>query len=228
MARSSRMFEIIQLLRVVNQPRTAQSIADELEVTKRTIYRDIASLQAMRVPIEGEAGVGYVMRAGFDLPPINFDIDEAEAITVGLLMITRTGDKGLEGAARSAARKLAQAAPLSDALFSSNWGPDAPTTVDLSDIRRAIRQMHKTEIAYIDETGHQSIRIILPLAIIYYAESIVIAAWCELRQDFRHFRPDRISAYTILTDTFVDRAAHLRQEWANIHASHPLHSQPLN
>jgi len=217
MARSSRMFEIIQLLRVATHPRTAQSIADELEVTKRTIYRDIASLQAMRTPIEGAAGIGYVMRKGYDLPPINFDIDEAEAITVGLLMIARTGDSGLERAARSVARKIANAAPLSEALFSSSWGPDAPKTVDLSDIRTAIRQTRKIEMTYIDLTNSQSRRTIQPLAIIYYAESIVLAAWCVMRQDFRHFRADRIATYKVLTDSFGDSATALRQQWTKTH-----------
>lgn len=219
MARSSRMFEIIQLLRVAKQPCTAQALADELEVTKRTIYRDIASLQAMRVPIIGEAGIGYVMRAGFDLPPINFDVEEAEAITVGLLMIARTGDHGLERAARRAARKLAEAAPLSEALFSSSWGPEAPAGIDLSEIRNAIRQTLEIQIDYRDDRNSQTTRNILPLAIIYYADSIVIAAWCVLRQDYRHFRPDRISTYTVLTTSFADRAIALRQEWAATHAT---------
>lgn len=218
MARSSRMFEIIQLLRVAKRPCTAQELADELEVTKRTIYRDIASLQAMRVPIIGEAGIGYVMRAGFDLPPINFDIEEAEAITVGLLMIARTGDHGLEHAARRAARKLSDAAPLSEALFSSSWGPQAPTGIDLSEIRNAIRQTLEIQISYRDDSRRQTMRTVLPLAIIYYADSIVIAAWCKLRQDYRHFRPDRISSYTILTRSFADRATALRQKWAATHA----------
>ena len=103
MSRSARMFEIIQLLRSAPHPLTAADIAETLEVTKRTIYRDVASLQAMRVPIDGAAGIGYIMRPGFDLPPINFDIDEAEAITVGLSLLGRTGDKGLIRAARRAA-----------------------------------------------------------------------------------------------------------------------------
>lgn len=94
--------------------------AEQLEVTKRTVYRDIASLQALKIPIEGEAGVGYIMRSGFDIPPINFDVEEAEAITVGLAMITRTGDKGLKRAARSEAQKLTYATSLSSTLFASS------------------------------------------------------------------------------------------------------------
>ncbi|MEP5152815.1 YafY family protein, partial [Planktotalea sp.] len=160
MARSVRMFEIIQLLRNAEGPITAQRIAAELEVTPRTIYRDIASLQASRVPIEGEAGIGYVMRKGFDLPPVNFNIEEAEAITVGLAMIARTGDKGLKRAARSAAQKLSDATQLSHTLFASTWGSEEPSNVDLSDIRQAIRDEQKLQISYTNGDGISSTRII--------------------------------------------------------------------
>ncbi|UWR21815.1 YafY family protein [Sulfitobacter sp. S190] len=213
MGRSVRMFEIIQLLRNAQTPCTAQSIAQALEVTKRTVYRDIASLQALRIPIEGEAGVGYIMRSGFDLPPINFDIEEAEAITVGLAMIARTGDKGLKRAARSAARKLTDATPLSGTLFASSWGADEPASVDLSDIRKAIREEQKLRIAYRNAAQTQSQRTILPIAIAYHSDAIVLAGWCELRNDFRHFRPDRISSYRILPERFAGKGDALRQAW---------------
>jgi predicted DNA-binding transcriptional regulator YafY len=207
------MFEIIQLLRNSDVPCTAQNIANTLEVTKRTVYRDIASLQSLRVPIEGEAGVGYVMRSGFDLPPINFDVEEAEAITVGLAMITRTGDKGLKRAARSAAQKLADATPLSSTLFASSWGAEEPKSIDLSDVRKAIREEQKLKITYSTADYIQSERTILPVAIAYHSEAIVLAGWCELRNDFRHFRPDRILSYHILPETFLGDGDRLRQEW---------------
>lgn len=213
MGRSVRMFEIIQLLRNADGPCTAQRIAEELEVTKRTVYRDIASLQALRIPIEGEAGVGYVMLSGFDLPPINFDIEEAEAITVGLAMITRTGDKGLKRAARSAAQKLTDATRLSSTLFASSWGAEEPASVDLSDVRKAIREEQKLKITYSNADGIESERTILPIAIAYHSEAMVLAGWCELRRDFRHFRPDRISLYHILPETFLGDGDRLRQEW---------------
>ncbi len=213
MGRSVRMFEIIQLLRNSDLPCTAQQIAEELEVTKRTVYRDIASLQALRVPIEGEAGVGYIMRSGFDLPPINFDIDEAEAITVGLAMIPRTGDKGLKRAARSAAQKLADATPLSNTLFASTWGAEEPTSINLSDVRKAIREEKKLRLTYTRADGNQSERTILPIAIAYHSEAIVLAGWCELRTDFRHFRPDRILSYHILPEAFPGEGDRLRQDW---------------
>ena len=213
MGRSVRMFEIIQLLRNSDVPCTAQNIANTLEVTKRTVYRDIASLQALRVPIEGEAGVGYIMRSGFDLPPINFDVEEAEAITVGLAMITRTGDKGLKRAARSAAQKLTDATPLSSTLFASSWGAEEPKSIDLSDVRKAIREEQKLKISYRRADSTQSDRTILPIAIAYHSDAIVLAGWCELRNDFRHFRPDRISSYRILPETFLGDGDRLRQEW---------------
>mgnify|MGYP000191615295 CR=1 FL=1 len=213
MARSTRMFEIIQILRNARQPMTAQALADELEVTKRTVYRDIAALQAMRVPVEGAAGLGYVMRAGYDLPPVNFDVEEAEAVTVGLALIARTGDKGLTRAAKSAAQKLAAATGLSETVYASTWGVEAPEVVDLSQVRRAIREEHKLKIAYKNGEGVESVRVIWPVAMAYHTDAVVIAAWCELRQDLRHFRPDRISACEALEEGFTGAGDSLRQTW---------------
>ncbi len=212
MARLPRMFEIIQLLRQAKKPLRAEDMAQTLEVTIRTIYRDIATLQGMRVPIEGAAGVGYIMRPGFDLPPLNFDVEEAEAITVGLNMIARTGDTSLHKAAQRAARKIADATPLSNSLFTSTWGPDAPTGVDLSEIREAIRQELKIRIEYLNAEYETSIRTIKPLAVVYYAESIVLAAYCELRQDFRHFRMDRMAHYAVLQNSFKGEGKALLEE----------------
>ncbi|MVO16178.1 helix-turn-helix transcriptional regulator [Parasedimentitalea huanghaiensis] len=214
--RSARMFEIIQLLRSANGPCTAQNIADILEVTKRTIYRDIASLQSMRVPIEGEAGIGYVMRPGYNLPPVNFDIEEAEAISVGLSMISRTGDKSLEKAALRAMRKLSEATQLSENLFSSSWGAKVPGHIDLAEIRNAIRQETKLGLIYQDVEHKSTKRKIRPIALVYYAEAVVIAAWCELRHDFRHFRSDRILSCDLLTEGFEGEGVELRRKWAEV------------
>lgn len=213
MTRSTRMFEIIQILRNAEKPRTAQQIAEELEVTKRTIYRDIAALQAIRVPVDGEAGIGYIMRPGFDLPPLNFNVEEAEAITVGLTLIARTGDKGLNRAARSAAQKMTEATQLSQTVFAATRGIEEPKVIDLSVIRKAIREERKLYIDYQNGNDIRSHRIIRPIAIAYHTDAIVIAAWCELRKDLRHFRPDRISAFKELDDNFVGESDKLRQEW---------------
>ena len=217
MARSSRMFEIIQLLRSAAQPLTAMQIAADLEVTTRTIYRDMAALQAMRVPIEGAAGIGYVMRRGYDLSPLNFDVEEAEAITVGLSMIARTGDKSLQKAAHRAAAKIAEATPLSQTLYSSTWGADAPEHIDLSALRHAIREEHKLAISYNDADGSVTTRTILPLSIIYYSEVIVLPAWCELRSDFRHFRVDRLQDQPQHCGYFTGQSDALRARWAALH-----------
>jgi predicted DNA-binding transcriptional regulator YafY len=214
------MFEIIQALRSAEDPKTAAQIAEELEVTPRTIYRDIATLQSMRVPIEGAAGIGYIMRKGYDLPPLNFDVEEAEAITVGLSMIARTGDKSLQKAANRAARKIAEATPLSQTLFSSTWGAEEPHGIDLSEIRKAIREEKKLCITYRDVDGIETDRTVCPISIIYYSEVIVMPAWCELRNDFRHFRLDRLANHPKIKPggSFVGQSDALRAQWAAEHA----------
>ena len=219
MSKSGRLFEIIQILRTADRPVTAQTIAVGLEVAKRTVYRDIATLQAMRVPIEGEAGIGYIMRPGYDLPPLMFEAEEIEAIVVGLAMLGRTRDIGLLRAAERASRKIASATPqhagpLADrALYASHWNAIPESETDTQFIREALRDEDRLSIAYTDAQGAESTRTILPLAMIYYIDAIVLAAWCELREDFRHFRLDRITRADRLNTPFIDRAASLLQKW---------------
>ena len=136
MRRADRLFEIIQLLRSARGPLTAQDLAATLEVTPRTIYRDMAALQAMRVPIDGEAGVGYIMRKGYDLPPLMFTVEETEAVCVGLSLLSRTGDVALQKAAMRVANKIAEVLPpdrrarLNDGkLQVSRGGAEAPAYV---------------------------------------------------------------------------------------------------
>lgn len=213
MRRTDRLFETIQLLRAAKGPLRAAEIAAALEVSTRTVYRDIAALQAMRTPILGEAGVGYVMRRGYDLPPVNFDAEEAEAVAVGLALIARIGDPGLLAAAGRAARKLSEAAPRTAALLTSAWGAQPPERADLSLIRHAIRSERSLEIVYRRADGETSRRRILPLALIYFIESAVLVAWCELRGDFRHFRPDRMAACRLGESGFRGRGEALRRRW---------------
>ncbi|WP_193187191.1 helix-turn-helix transcriptional regulator [Nisaea sediminum] len=208
---TDRLFEIIQILRGGPGPHRAADLAESLEVSVRTIYRDIAALQAMRVPILGEAGIGYVLRRGYDLPPVNFDIEEAEAISVGLAMLARTGDAGLQSAAVRAARKLSEATPLTDALMTTSWG--VPDQALLSDIRAAIRDEQALATLYEGMDGSLTRRTILPIALIYYAEVTVLAAWCRLRGDFRHFRPDRIHECRPAGESFAGEGAPLRRKW---------------
>ncbi|MCK5623072.1 MAG: YafY family transcriptional regulator [Alphaproteobacteria bacterium] len=219
MRRADRLFEIIQMLRTAHGPLTAAAIGEALEVTPRTIYRDNAVLQAMRVPIEGAAGIGYLLRAGYDLPPLNFTVEEIEAIVVGLSLLARTGDAGLMRAAATAAGKIAvvtpgPGGPLEAAgLHVSGWGVEMLDAVDPGMLRSAIRNACKLRLHYSDHEGEETARTVLPVALIYYVESVVLAAWCELRQDFRHFRADRMLSCEPLEERFMERATKLRAAW---------------
>ena len=220
MRKASRLFEIIQILRLARKPVTAATIADELEVTVRSIYRDIGALQAMRVPIEGERGIGYILRPGFDLPPLMFSIEEIEAVVLGLALIERTGDVELMEASRRAGAKVAGAvpAPLRQVLSSRTlhaWGSVAPAPegVDLALARKAIRDEEKLLLDYRDEQGRVSRRTIRPLALIYYWEAFVMVAWCELRQAIRNFRADRVQSCSPTGAYFRQEGDRLREQW---------------
>lgn len=213
MRKAERLFEIIQILRSHNQSVTAEALAEELEVSKRTIYRDIQALQAMRTPIDGEAGIGYMLRGGYDLPAVNFSANELEAIVVGLNLLARTGDRSLQQAAKSVANKIDSVREKTDSLIVSGWGVEMPDDIDIEQLRSAIRQEQKLQINYRDESGGESQRCILPIAVIYYTEVVVLAAWCELREDFRHFRVDRLTHSELLDQYFHNNSKELRQRW---------------
>ncbi len=213
MSRSARLFEIIQILRAAPSPVTAGKIAALLEVSPRTVYRDIATLQGMRTPVEGAAGIGYVMRAGYDLPPLNFEIEEIEAITVGLSLLARTGDSALERAATRVFAKIDGARGSGGGLRVSDWGVAVAHEVDPATLRAAIRDERKLLLLYHDRQGRETSRVIWPIALTYFIEALVVAAWCELRQDFRHFRVDRISAAEVLDEDFRGQGDALRRAW---------------
>jgi len=220
MAKASRLFEIIQILRSARYPVTAAQMAQTLEVTPRSIYRDIEALQAMHVPIEGERGIGYILRPGFELPPLMFSIDEMEAIVLALALLERTGDKALKTAAKLANRKIAAAVPppLQKALGRNAlyaWGnviPE-PASIDMSQLRGAIRDERKLTIDYRDEAGRETTRTIRPVALIYYSQTINIVAFCELRQALRHFKADRVLKTVLTPDYFTGQGDVLRQQW---------------
>ncbi len=220
MRKASRLFEIIQILRVARKPVTAQQIAGTLEVTARSVYRDIVALQTMRVPIEGERGVGYILRPGFNLPPLMFSIEETEAIVLALALIGRTADTELRQAAKRVSDKIAASVPepLSRTLTTNAlhaWGSVAPTPsgIDLAIVRRAVRDEEKLDIAYRDESSTQTHRRIRPIAVIYYSETTNIVAWCELRQAIRNFRSDRVVTCGQTGTFFRNEGEALRQRW---------------
>ena len=218
MRRADRLFELIHLLRRARRAITADRLAETLEVAPRTVYRDIAALMAMGVPIDGAAGVGYIMRPGHDLPPLMFDREEVEAIAVGLQLVNRTGDSDLHAAARRVGAKIANVLPeiRADEFDDGRFVVPAfgtPTVAAMGTLRSAVRDHRRLALVYRDERERVTERTCLPLAVIYYIEVTLLAAWCELRDDFRHFRADRIVACEATGDSFADRASRLRRDW---------------
>jgi predicted DNA-binding transcriptional regulator YafY len=223
MRRADRLFDIIQRLRTATRPMTAAALAEELEVTVRTVYRDVATLQARRVPIEGAAGVGYMLRRGFDLPPLMFTAEEIEAIAVGARLVSRTGDPGLQDAAESVLSKVTAVLPeplraqlVSAPLYVSTSGAPVADSVDLSAVRQAIRDECKLQIEYVDEKGERTERVVWPIALAYYVQATLIGAWCELRQDYRHFRADRIRSLAVLQERYPWDNGRLMAEWLSL------------
>jgi predicted DNA-binding transcriptional regulator YafY len=220
MRRSDRLFDIIQRLRTARAPVTAATIAAELEVTPRTVYRDIAALQASRVPIEGAAGLGYVLRRGYDLPPLMFTPDEVDAVIVGMRLLGRTRDPGLQLAAGQVLSKLAAVLPeplrgaLEAAPFHVSTGAARePGAISLAQLRVAIREANKLRITYRDLNDRISERVIRPVALEYYVETTLVCGWCELRDGYRHFRADRIEAAAVLADSFAAERERLLAGW---------------
>ena len=220
MRRADRLFDIIQALRTVSHPVTAAALAEQLEVTVRTIYRDIAALQGSRVPIEGAPGLGYVLRRGFDLPPLMFTSEEADAIAIGVRLLRRLRDAKLQRAAESVLAKLAVVVPeplqphlVSAPIYVSDGDAPPVTGVDPGVLRDAIHEARKVAIAYVDERGRHTHRTVRPIAMAYYVDVTVLGAWCELRNDFRNFRVDRISDAELLDERFLAESSRLMAEW---------------
>jgi predicted DNA-binding transcriptional regulator YafY len=228
MRKASRLFEIIQILRLARKPVTAAEIAGQLEVTVRSIYRDIVALQAMRVPIEGGRGIGYILRPGFTLPPLMLSIEETEAIVLALALLERTSDTELKQAAKQVTRKISAVVPAPLAgIFSSNalhaWGSVAPVpeAIDFAMVRRAIRDEQKLALEYRDELGRATERTIRPIALIYYSQTANIVGWCELRQAIRNFRADRVEDCQPADDFFAGQGEGLRKLWVEGWMSNP-------
>lgn len=201
MNKYERLPEITERLRQSRRTLTAEQLAESLEVSVRTIYRDISVLRSRGVPIDGEAGVGYRLDYRYQLPRQNFTQQEIDALTVGLALVARTGDVALGEAAQRCLVKLTNAVPtaarsqmFSEALQVSRWH-DMPTSgISAARLRAAIHKAEILELEYHDASRRQSLRQVYPVALIYYTDAVVLAGWCLLRRGFRHFRSDRISA----------------------------------
>ncbi len=210
MRRADRLFQIVQLIRG-RRLTTADYLARRLEVSMRTVYRDIAALAQQGVPIEGEAGVGYRMRAGFDLPPLMFSKQEAQALVAAVRVAQARLDVGLAREAENALSKIlavlpldARAAAESLALYAPLAGLDPATSAHLASLREATEGRRKLRMSYLDLSGARSERVVRPLACLFWGPVWTLAAWCELREDFRSFRVDRIEALTELAEPFRD------------------------
>jgi predicted DNA-binding transcriptional regulator YafY len=209
MRRADRLFRIVQRLRRRGVT-TATQLAQELEVSERTIYRDIADLTLSGVPVRGEAGVGYALPRDFDLPPLMFDIEEIEALVLGARIVKSRADPDLARAADSVLSKVESVLPdhlkervLNSTLFAFNFKDKGREGEAMSVLRAAIRTQNKVAFQYVDKAAAESRRVVRPLGIFYWSTSWSLGAWCELRKDFRNFRLDRISAVEQLPETFV-------------------------
>jgi predicted DNA-binding transcriptional regulator YafY len=220
-SRSERLLALIQALRRHRRPVTARQLATELSVSVRTIYRDIETLVAQGASIAGEAGVGFVMRPGFMLPPpLMFSEDEIEALMLGSRWVAQLPDAPLARAAADAVVKIMAVLPdrlrqrVEDAgLFAVPRTPAALDRIDASIVREAIREERKLRIAYRSDDDQETVRVIWPIAIAFFERVRVVVAWCELRQAFRHFRTDRITSAELTGERLPRRRAGLLTEW---------------
>ena len=208
MRRADRLFEIIQFMRRKELVR-ARELGDALEVSERTIYRDIQDLIASGVPIEGEAGVGYVLKAGFDLPPLMFKEQEIEALVLGARIVEAVADAELAAAASDVIAKVQAVIPERLRVYMTNTALLAPPyrymdtdRFDPPQLRQALRRQLKVHFQYRDSSGEETERTVWPLSLGYFGPVWLLAAWCELRQDFRSFRLDRIQAFRVEPDRF--------------------------
>jgi predicted DNA-binding transcriptional regulator YafY len=223
MRRADRLFQIIQVLRRTRQPVTAEAMAAELETSKRTVYRDIADLIGQRVPIRGEAGVGYVLDGGFDLPPLMLTPDEIEAAVLGAQWVAGRGDPALARAALDLIAKIGAAVPERlrplalepSARAATRWNI-VPDSIDMAQVRHAIRNGHKIALSYRDEQERVSQRTVWPFAVGYHETVRLIIAWCELRTDFRSFRTDRVAGAEFLDERYPERPATLRARYRKL------------
>lgn len=210
MRRADRLFQIVQILRNKRLV-TAKALAERLEVSERTIYRDIQDLSLSGVPVEGEAGVGYRLRHTLDIPPIMFNAEEIEALVVGARMVKTWGGSELGQSAQSVLDKITAVIPAElkqhieqSLLFSMRFNKreDIDHTLDIC--RKAATQKRILQLAYCRADGELSQRRIRPLGLYFWGNVWTLVGWCELRDDFRHFRLDRIQSITLQNEIFTD------------------------
>jgi predicted DNA-binding transcriptional regulator YafY len=229
MSKTERLFAVLDALRRHRRPVTAAQLAKEQCVSVRTVYRDVQTLLGLGAPIDGEAGIGYLLRPGFFLPPLTFSAEELEALILGARWVERQADDELAGAARNALGKIAAASrdDLRDRIADTGLWPAratgncAPMPI-LRLVRRAMREERALAMHYKDESGRTSERAIWPVLLAYYEGKQLIAAWCCLRESFRHFRADRVVSLELTASRFGKPRRALAREWrAHWEREHP-------
>jgi predicted DNA-binding transcriptional regulator YafY len=220
MSRAQRLLDLIQQFRGYRRPVSGATLAEALGISLRTLYRDIETLKAQGAHIDGEPGVGYVLRPGFMLPPLMFSEEEIEAIVLGSLWVAKRTDAALGAAARNALAKIAAVLPEdlkagldTSGLLVGSGDAIAAGDAELPLIRAAIRTERKLRIGYVDGNGRDSNRTIWPFALGFFDRIRVVAAWCETREDFRHFRTDRISKVQLVDKRYPRRRQVLLKDW---------------
>lgn len=212
MRRADRLFQIIQIMQRRAGIITAEEIAAELEVSHRTVYRDIQDLMANRVPIRGERGVGYMLEGGYDLPPLMFTAEEIDALMLGASWVLNNGDPDIQRAAADILSKVEAVLPNDRRGLMQKARQVVPKIdtapeikIHMPTVRQSIRNHSKVKTEYVREDGTPSVRVLYPLVTVFFQNIQLLVAWCELRQSFRNFRMDRFESYTPLDETFSAR-----------------------
>jgi predicted DNA-binding transcriptional regulator YafY len=226
MTRAGRLLDLIQFLRRHRRPVTARSMAEALEVSERTIYRDVVALQATGAPIVGEAGIGYVLGDGYELPPLMFTEEELEAVMLGLRFVRSRGDEALVTVVEDAAAKIEAVLParlkpafVEAPLYAPSFDAPRLAVADPADLRRAIRIRRKIVLDYVDAGGETTRRTVWPIAMDFHERRQIVVGWCELRRDFRHFRLDRIASLEVTSERYPGDRRRLIAEWQRVLAA---------
>jgi predicted DNA-binding transcriptional regulator YafY len=220
MSRAERLLQLVHLFRRYRNPVNASKLAEELGTSVRSIYRDVQTLRAQGAAIEGEAGIGYLLRPGFLLPPLMFSDEELEAMVLGLRLTAQHGDEALERASRDAIAKVRAVLPrdlrnlVDDTALLAGPALRRPADkVDVKEIRRAIREGHKARIDYVAGNSGHTTRVVWPVGLGFFERARIVIAWCELRVDFRSFRTDRIAQWKTLAERLPRSKTVLLREW---------------
>ncbi|PWW11675.1 helix-turn-helix transcriptional regulator [Mangrovibacter plantisponsor] len=217
MTRTERLLELLQILRAQRYPITASTLSERLGISVRSLYRDIRTLQQQGVCIEGCAGIGYIVKSDFLLPPLNLSHEEINAITLGLNWVSHNTDYAFKNTARKALAKIHAVIPgeLKNLIESQSYltGPSEKNETFFEDIRDAIKNRKKIKIKYCNKKDVFSSRVIWPIALVCMESCWLLVAWCEMRNDFRHFRTDKIEEIVEMDSMYRENRTVLLKKW---------------